>query len=255
MRLLVTRPLAQAAPWIEVLRARGVDAHALPLIGIAPVADPAPVQRAWRGLASYALAVFVSPSAVASFFALRPDGAPWPDGLRAATPGPGSAAALREAGVLHVIEPDPHAARFDSEGLWAELEGEAWGGRRVLVVRGDGGREWLAERLRERGADVRFVQAYRRTLPALDDGARTVLADALAHPQSCVWHFSSAQAIDHLAQLAPEADWSRSVALASHPRIAARARAAGFGTVREVAPTPGAVAAALQHGDLQSARP
>ena len=34
-------------------------------------------------------------------------------------------------------------------------------GKRVLIVRGDGGREWLAERLREAGADVTLVAAYR----------------------------------------------------------------------------------------------
>jgi uroporphyrinogen-III synthase len=178
----------------------------------------------------------------------------WPAALRAASPGPGSAAALREAGVARVVEPAADAPQFDSESLWDALRGDAWRGVRVLVVRGDGGRDWLAERLREAGAEVSFVQAYRRALPARDAGARALLAAAPARPEAWCWHFSSSQAIDHLQQLAPHADWSRARACASHPRIAERARALGFGRVDEVA-TLDALAAALQHGDLQSRAP
>jgi uroporphyrinogen-III synthase len=48
LRLIVTRPAAQAEPWVQALRALGFDAVALPLIGIEPLADPAPVHEAWR---------------------------------------------------------------------------------------------------------------------------------------------------------------------------------------------------------------
>ena len=46
----MTRPRGQAQPWVERLRQAGVDAHALPLIEIAPLDDPAPVLAAWQGL-------------------------------------------------------------------------------------------------------------------------------------------------------------------------------------------------------------
>jgi uroporphyrinogen-III synthase len=252
MRLLVTRPRPQAARWVDALRAVGVDAHALPLIDIGPPPDEAAVAAQWASLSNDALVFFASPNAVDRFFAARPDGVAWPASLPAATPGPGSAQALRDAGVARVIEPDAAAGQFDSEALWSRLDGLSWQGARVLVVRGDGGREWLADRLRSRGADVRFVQAYARALPALTAGEQQLLDDAIAAPHEHVWHFSSEQAIDHLVRIAPGAQWSRARAVASHPRIAWRAGACGFGVVHEAAPTVPAVVAALQHATLQS---
>jgi uroporphyrinogen-III synthase len=254
-RLLVTRPQPQADQWAGMLRSRGVDAEALPLIDIVAPPDAAAVQAAWRALPGDALVFFVSPNAVERFFAQRPAGAAWPEALPAAAPGPGSAALLRAAGVLRVVEPAGDAAQFDSEALWRELDAWSWQGARVQVVRGDGGREWLAEQLRARGADVRFVQAYARALPVPGAHERQLLEAALAQPGRHVWHFSSSQALDHLRQLAPGAGFGGARAIASHPRIAARARAMGFRDVSEAAPTPDAVVAALQHGPLQSSAP
>ena len=67
MRLLVTRPLAQADALVAELRAGGVDAVALPLIDIAPAADPQPLRQAWHELPSLALVMFVSANAVQHF--------------------------------------------------------------------------------------------------------------------------------------------------------------------------------------------
>lgn len=242
--VLVTRPEPQATQWVQALRARGLAAEALPLIAIEPVADTAALHEAWKTLPQRDLVVFVSPNAVASFFSAAPG--PWPAAVRAAAPGPGTAQALRDAGVARVAQPAADAASFDSAALWERLREATWPGRRVLVVRGDGGRDELAARLRDAGADVQFVQAYRRALPRLDAAQSACLAQALAQPAATLWHFSSSQAIDHLAQLAPGADWSAASALASHPRIAERARAAGFGDVQGVAATLDALVATLQ---------
>ncbi|MDO9073805.1 MAG: uroporphyrinogen-III synthase [Rubrivivax sp.] len=245
MRLIVTRPAAQAADWVQALQALGQDAVALPLLDIAPVADPAPLHAAWRGLASAHFVMFVSANAVAHFFAQAPAGLDWPAGLRAGCTGPGTSAALRAAGVPagSIVEP-PAGASFDSESLWALLAHEDWAGRRVLVVRGEEGRDWFADTLRAGGAAVDFVAAYRRCAPALDATAHALLAHALAAPAAHLWLFSSSEGVAHLRTLAPGADWSRSRALASHPRIAQTARELGFAQVTLTAPAPAAVAAA-----------
>lgn len=243
MRVIVTRPPAQAAGWVEALRARGVQAQALPLIGIAPPADPARVRAAWQALPGTALVMFVSANAVQHFFAERPPGAPWPAGTWAGSTGPGTSAALREAGVAPaIVEPPADAAVYDSEALWAQLRHHDWHGRRALIVRGEEGRDWLAATLRAHGAEVGFVAAYRRLAPALDAEARALLAAARAQPAAHLWVFSSSEAIGHLAALAPGADWSAARAVASHPRIAAAAREAGFGRVDLLPPDPGALA-------------
>jgi uroporphyrinogen-III synthase len=242
---IVTRPAAQAADWVAALRGLGQAASALPLIDIAPPGDPAPVQAAWSQLPVQALVMFVSANAVQHFFALAPAGVGWPAGVRAGCTGPGTAAALQAAGVpaVAVVQPAPGAG-LDSEGLWAQLEPEPWAGRQVLVVRGEEGRDWLAEALRERGAAVSFVAAYRRCPPVLGEAGRTLLAQAQAEPGVHAWIFSSSEAVAHLRALAPAARWQASRALASHPRIAQAAREAGFGTVELLpAATPEAVAA------------
>jgi len=155
---------------------------------------------------------------------------------------------LRTAGVPEalIVAPPAQSAQFDSEALWAVLEPRRpWGGARVAIVRGDGGRDWLATRLRAADARVEFIQSYARRAPVLNANEQLLLQQALADPARFAWLLSSSEAVDHLQALAPAADWSTSVALASHPRIAESARHHGFGQVIEVRPTPEAVAEAL----------
>lgn len=244
--LLVTRPQAQADAWVHALREHGVPAHALPLLQIEGAAEPA-ARDAWSVLDRYGLLVFVSPNAVQSFFALRAAvksaGHAWPLGTLVGSTGPGTTQALREAGVpaAQIVEPPHEPAQFDSEALWQRLRERAWSQVHVLVVRGDGGREWLAEQLRGAGAQVDFVRAYRRVLPQWTHEQQALAARALAAPQHSVWLLSSSQAVDHLPHLLPQAQWPHAQAWATHERIGQAARALGFGSVRTVAPTQQAV--------------
>ncbi|MBL8313383.1 MAG: uroporphyrinogen-III synthase [Rubrivivax sp.] len=243
MLLIVTRPLAQALPWVAALRALGQAAQALPLIDIAPPSDPVPVRAAWQQLASQALVMFVSANAVEHFFQARPAGLAWPAEVLAGSTGPGTTRALRVAGVPEaaLVQPAADSPRLDSEALWAQLQEHDWLGRTALIVRGEDGRDWLADTLRARGAQVGFVAAYRRLRPQLDGQQETLLATALRAPAEYLWLFSSSEAVANLRSLRPQADWSASLALASHPRIAEAARGAGFASVAVVPPTPQAV--------------
>jgi uroporphyrinogen-III synthase len=237
LTVLVTRPAEQAGAWIDRLRAQGVDAHALPLIAIRAADDPAALKAEWRALDALSLAMFVSPNAVTGFFAACPDGALWPAGLRAGATGPGTVRALQAAGVARAACVAPTEPPFDSTALWTRLRGEHWAGREVLIVRGDGGREEFADALRAAGARVRVVQAYRRTAPSWNADQQARALAALAEPRRHLWLLSSAEALAELVARLPDADWQASRAVASHPRIAERARSAGFGRVIEAAPT------------------
>ena len=243
MRLIVTRPAAQAAAWVQALAALGQDAVALPLIGIGPAPDAGAVRTAWQRLPGCALAMFVSANAVQQFFALAD--APWPPGVLAGATGPGTVAALLEAGVpaAAVVAPPADAPSFDSEALWQQLTSRDWTGRQVLVLRGEDGRDWLADTLRARGAEVSFVAAYRRLPPQAGTEVQALLSAAQADSRAWLWHFSSSEAVGHLQALVPAARWGASGAIASHPRIAQAALDAGFGHVELAAPTPEAVAA------------
>ncbi len=244
-RLLVTRPRSQAQPWVDRLRLAGVDAHLLPLVEIAALEDDSSLQAAWRALGESAFVMFVSANAVSRFFAARPAGAVWPWGLDAGCPGAGTSAALVAAlqacggaapGQGMTLVAPGAGQEEESESLWAVLRGRDWVGRRVHIVRGQAGRDWLAERWREAGAHVDLLTAYTRRVPVLDDAERQRLAQAVQQPQAHVFSLASAQAVAHLQELTPGADWSRAVALVSHPRIAAAARHAGFLSVQGVDP-------------------
>jgi uroporphyrinogen-III synthase len=255
--VLVVRPRAQALAWVDELAALGVAARALPLIEIVPAPEPAHVEAVLAQIEAAAASpvlVFVSPNAVLGFFdaaaSMRGVDArslAWPMQAWAAATGPGTVAALRECGVPddRIVAPAATAVQFDSEALWAAVAGWPWAQRPVWIVRGNGGRDWLGQRLRDAGADVRVVQSYGRAAPSLSSEEHALLGDALSEPARWIWMFSSSEAIDHLQAIAPAARWQAGRALASHPRIAERALALGFGAVTVVAPAPVAVAAAI----------
>jgi uroporphyrinogen-III synthase len=249
MRVIVTRPAVQAAEWVARLQARGADAVALPLMAIEPAADAAPIAAAWAQLAGHRLVIFVSPNAAKQFFAHRPSQWVWPTATWAGSPGPGTTHTLIGLGVpeARIIEPAPDAPQFDSESLWACLREHDWEGTAVLIVRGEGGgRDWLAANLREHGAQVGHLAAYRRAEPVLSAAEHATLAAAQAEPAAHLWFFSSSEAIDNLAHAAPGAQWSQARAIATHPRIAERARGLGFGSVVEAQPALEAVVACIQ---------
>lgn len=170
---------------------------------------------------------------------------PWPTQVRCMAPGPGTVQALLARGVpADLIDaPAADAGQFDSESLWQTLHGRNWQGRRVLIVRGQSpsmggvgssGRDWLAQQLRQAGAHVDLVAAYQRRVPQLS-AAQQARARAGAADAS-VWLFSSSEAIANLQACLPGTDWRCARALATHPRIAQAARAAGWGVVLDTRP-------------------
>lgn len=261
MYVIVTRPGPQAGPWVKALRAAGLDALALPLIEIAGSPDPSAVVRAWGALPTFDAVMFVSANAVAQFFALKPAGMDVDAGQpRYFVTGPGSVAALLQVGVprSQIDAPDEAAAQFDSEALWRVVQPLVQSGWRVLIVRGnseaDGsedadpakgvGREWFAARLQERGAVAEFVVSYARQAPVLGAQALALVQEAAA--DGSVWLFSSSEAVTNLCAVAAGQSWSQARAVATHPRIAQAARAAGFAVVRESRPAMADLLASIE---------
>ena len=252
MRVLVTRPASEALGWVDDLRSRGFDAQALPLIEIAPVDLPLDAGLKALGIDNFRAVMFVSGNAVRHFFRRVPGALPWPERARAWAPGPGTAAALLEAGVSAsaIDSPPPDAAQFDSETMWGRVAAQLVPGDRVLIVRGadasgtGAGRDWLADQLQAAGAKVEKMAVYLRRAPLFSAGELAQARQGAS--DGSVWLFSSSQAIAHLGSMLPGQDWSRARAVATHPRIAQAARSAGFGVVCESLPTRDGVAAALE---------
>ena len=261
MRVIVTRPQREAQRWVRDLSALGLDAQALPLIKVGPVADPSDLVHAWQHLSDYVGVMFVSGNAVEYFFASKPPLATEFIALsaiktRAWATGPGTARALVREGVApeRLDVPASDAAQFDSETLWQLVGAQVRSGERVLIVRGcdaagsasagpGTGREWFANRVAQAGARAEFVVAYQRCAPEFSPHERQLACQAAT--DGSVWLFSSTEAVANLSAWLPGQSWSGTRALATHPRIAAAAKKAGFGVVCESRPTLPDVVAAL----------
>lgn len=280
--VVVTRPAGQSRQLTEALQAAGLDVLGFPLLAIGPAPDDGPLRAALARLADFSLVVFVSPNAVA--YALdalaqvqnAPAGGQWPVDVALAVVGPSSVAALAERGIAapahRVIAPagahgnpetSQETARFDSEALWSELDTTpgAFAGRRVLIIRGNGGRDWLGDRLRESGASVEAVEAYSRTLP--EPGAmqwQAVREGLKPEGSPCAWLLTSSEAVRNLDALArlhlspQEHERLKQVqCIAPHARIAAQAEALGFAHVLPAAPgDAGLLAACKQWADAHA---
>lgn len=231
--IVVTRPKGQAGGLVGQLHALGAEVLDFPLIVIRPCADASMVAALRARLDTLALAFFVSPTAVQLGLPLL---APWPAHLPMATVGEGSANALRSAGCRNLIVP---AAGADSEALLAMpafQEAIARGGA-VLLVGGEGGRGLIASALRDLGIEVVRLDCYRRVLPDVSVAPLLGAARARRLDAICI---SSSEAVAHLQTLCGGSipDELAVVTLfASHPRIAERARRAGFRMV--IATEPG----------------
>ena len=213
LRILVTRPRDQALQLAEAIEREGGIPVLFPLLEISQVADGSALREQVMRLAAYDLAIFISPNAVAfGMKAIREAGA-LP--ARIAAVGMGSANALRELGVTDVIVPE---LRFDSEGLLACEQLQNVNGWRVMIFRGDGGRELLGDTLRSRGALVEYATCYLRSKPHLD-------ADRL--PEADVVTVTSSEALTHLHDVAQQRMFSAPL-FVPHPRIAALAKTQGW---------------------------
>jgi uroporphyrinogen-III synthase len=189
-----------------------------PAIVILPPPDRAPLERTHATLAGYDIAIFVSANAVE--FGAPPAGT-WPARIVTYAPGPGTAEALAAAGITDARVP---STSFDSEGLLALPSLADVSGKRVVIFRGEGGREFLGSTLRARGATVDHVPCYRRVAP--QTGAEG-LVEAMQEGRAHALTLTSSEGLDNLvAAVGPVGCQliARLPVFAAHPRIAERAR-------------------------------
>ncbi|MCZ8130136.1 MAG: uroporphyrinogen-III synthase [Steroidobacteraceae bacterium] len=229
--VLVTRPEPQAEPLSRRLEALGARSFRFPAIEIR-ARDGRPALRASLGpVDRFDWVMFVSANAVRhGLFLLE-----GPQTPRLAAVGPATAAALEQAGRPVALVP---ASGFDSESLLASPEFARVRGQRVLIVRGDGGRELLADELRARGAEVVFAAVYERACAAPAPGAVRAVESAWAAGAIHVVTATSAELLRCLFEiLGPDgrAHLQRTPLLAGGARIAQAAAAMGHEGERIVA--------------------
>ncbi len=241
--IVITRPTGEAAVLAALVREAGCEPMLFPVIEIRDAPDPAALDAVIDRLDSFDWALFISPSAVdkamtriharrawpAQFQARRA----WPAQLRCTAIGPGGVRALQRFGVTDVIAPDVAHGRFDSESLLASKFMQDVRGQRMVLFRGNGGRELLAQTLTARGATVEAVSCYQRAIP---QQAAAPLLQAWARREVAAIIVTSSEGLHNLLHMtgAAGAAYLRDTpVVVPHPRIAAAAREVGCTRVVE----------------------
>lgn len=223
-QVLIARPLEQARNLAAAIGQAGGTSMLFPTLEIRPIALSTQAQTFLARLASYDIAVFISANAVSHGVGAVQARTAWPTGILTCAVGKATAQALREVGIAAREPTDGN----DSEALLRMSELQTVKGKQVLVVRGVGGRELLAQTLRSRGAQVDIFECYERHMPAVDVGR---LRTAITGDRIAAIVVSSVEALDNLLGLLDEqylVMLRDCPVFVSHSRVAARAHEAGL---------------------------
>ncbi|MEW6512924.1 MAG: uroporphyrinogen-III synthase [Pseudomonadota bacterium] len=240
--IVVTRPAGQAIHLAEALVDLGAQPVLFPVLAIGDVADVTPILDAAIRLDQYDWAMFVSPNAVDKALAIILAQRQWPASVRAATVGHSSEAALMQHGIVDVVAPQE---RFDSEALLALPEFADVKGQRVIIFRGDAGRDLFGDTLKERGATVDYVTCYRRTRPAIDPAP---LLKLWSEGHLDAMTVTSSEGLRNLYAMVGKLGqgWlKRTPTFVPHARIAEQAQALGLHNVVQTGPADAGLLAGL----------
>lgn len=242
MGVLITRPIAQARRVAQSIRVAGGEPLLFPSIEIAAPDTPLAAQEIIDSLADFDWAIFISANAVEKTFTLLGPQYRWPDTTRVAAIGAATAEALRAYRIQNILAPE---VGFDSEALLALAEMQAVKNARMVIFRGQGGRETLRQTLLARGAEVIYCETYRRIMPS---APATDLHAWLAHKKVAAISVMSAESLANLLLLAGGAAAALKPipVVTHHPRVAQAARDAGFLQVFTCAPSDAALLAVLE---------
>lgn len=225
--IILTRPAGKNASLQSLLVAAGYPVTELPAIERFPL----PLKAGeLPDLAGYDLVFFVSGYAVQVFFEMLAQyHLSWPEGLYAGAVGMATANALQEQGVpaSQIIHPGPDAKNQDSEAFFDELFKKGLDKfSRVLVVRGQAGRQWLAEKLQSLNVRVAFLPVYERKSRAWTPSESKAIIALLQSSKKISWLLTSKESVDsvfnelkryELVQYCLDHHF-----LVTHPRIAAQ---------------------------------
>jgi hydroxymethylbilane synthase len=237
-RVLVTRAANQAGALVEALTRAGIDVVAIPAIELQPVAAAGPLDEAAGRLDRYAWVIVTSANGAEAVLAAASRVGADPSGTRFAAVGSSTTAALAARAVPIAFRPP----RSSGDGIADEIPLRP--GDRILLARTDIADGRLPGRLRERGAVVDEVVAY-RTVEA-PGASREPLAQAFAAGPFDALVFTSGSTVRGLLRLLTPQQRRvalRSVACCIGPTTARVARECGFGRIAE-APMQSAAALA-----------
>ncbi len=228
MGVVVTRPVHQAQNLAQLIAGAGGEAILFPVLEILDAVDLRPINALISRLDEFDVAIFISPNAVSKALNLIRAQRQLPPRLMIAAIGKGSKKELERCGITQIVAPEK---QFDSEGLLALPQFQDMRGKRVVIFRGEGGREVLGDTLISRGATLEYAECYRRCKPSIDTAPLLHRwARGEIHAVSATSGESLRNLFDLLGKLGQQ--WLRKTPLfVPHERIAQVAREMGLAQV------------------------
>lgn len=214
LRVLVTRPEQQAKALCDQITSTGGIAIALPVLDIEPIRHRSDINST---ISDQDMIIFISRNAVIYFMAELQE--PLATTMQLVAVGAGTAASMLEYGLRVDLQPPPPSG---SESLLAMPEFSQVQDKKVLIVRGEGGRELLADTLMARGAKIRYIEVYRRGLPSPSKAQieQAKSADAIV--------ITSIAGLDNLCQLIDSEQLISKWLIVMSDRISQYAKKIGF---------------------------
>ncbi len=217
LSIAITRPVKQATQLTKLIEEVGGNVISFPLVEIAPLIDYTQFEQVIANINTYDWAIFISSNAVQNGMPRLLNNGIHKQ-LKFAAIGPVTEKALSEFGVNEVRRPKH---RFDSESLLLLPEMHDMKDKKVMIVRGIGGRDVLANTLKSRGAQVTFAECYQRINPQQDCKA---LAQYWQQQKLYGVVITSSEAMRYYLNLSRNSDWIQQCPVfVNHARIAEEA--------------------------------
>lgn len=167
LRVLITRPIHQAQNLITQIQNFGGVAVHFPTLEIAPTKNIKNVELIIKNLNQYDFAIFISPNSVFHIAkSIQHIGIAWPENCKILATGPGTVLALTQCNLpCH----DSPKKDFSSKGLLNLAMLKNIEQKKTLIIKGEGGRSYLARGLKARGARVDNLSIYKRQQPKINE--------------------------------------------------------------------------------------
>ncbi|NOY63016.1 MAG: uroporphyrinogen-III synthase [Gammaproteobacteria bacterium] len=198
MTVAITRSAQQSQCLTRKIHELGANTVAFPVLEIAPPQDSRRIKEVLKRLGEFDIAVYISGNAVSwALHLTRELGLKIPVKMEVAAVGARTADALEREGLSVAICPD---GQYNSEALLAMTQMQQIAGKKIIIFRGEGGRELLADTLRQRGADVEYAEVYRRVKP------NASLSQLQNREAIDLFTISSNESLNNLYEMASDSD-------------------------------------------------
>ena len=198
-RIVITRPAHQSDLLSQGIKKAGGEVCLFPTLGITSIELSKESTENLQNIKDYDILIFISPNAIQYGLDYIPEQILLKEDILLATIGQSSAETLHnKIGKYPDIVPEKN---FNSEGLLATSTLQNVKNKRILIIRGNDGREHLKQVLQQRGAQTDYLDVYKRIKPTTDS---TELEQDLQNNQIAAIVITSETSLKNLVELVPE---------------------------------------------------